>query len=218
MLSGSQPNSFMKNSLTLLFLSILMTSFQAVQAQKFGHINSAQLIEAHPKVVTANAELEAYRKSVMDPFEAKAKAFESKASFFMAEVNAGTLSKVTAQTRQEELQKEQQDLQTEQQQIEFAILQKREQLLQPILTEIDSIIQAVGKEGSYSMIFDTSVTGPLLFAQDSTAFMAEGSVRLQIILIQYPILRLRSEQVTSKEGKVRRKTFAENLMPGRMTN
>ena len=138
-----------------------MTSFQAVQAQKFGHINSAQLIEAHPKVVTANAELEAYRKSVMDPFEAKAKAFESKASFFMAEVNAGTLSKVTAQTRQEELQKEQQDLQTEQQQIEFAILQKREQLLQPILTEIDSIIQAVGKEGSYSMIFDTSVTGAL---------------------------------------------------------
>ena len=180
MLSGSQPNSFMKNSLTLLFLSILMTSFQAVQAQKFGHINSAQLIEAHPKVVTANAELEAYRKSVMDPFEAKAKAFESKASFFMAEVNAGTLSKVTAQTRQEELQKEQQALQTEQQQIEFAILQKREQLLQPILTEIDSIIQAVGKEGSYSMIFDTSVTGALLFAQDSDNLTETIKAKLKI--------------------------------------
>ena len=151
MLSGSQPNSFMKNSLTLLFLSILMTSFQAVQAQKFGHINSAQLIEAHPK-----------------------------ASFFMAEVNAGTLSKVTAQTRQEELQKEQQDLQTEQQQIEFAILQKREQLLQPILTEIDSIIQAVGKEGSYSMIFDTSVTGALLFAQDSDNLTETIKAKLKI--------------------------------------
>ena len=157
-----------------------MTSFQAVQAQKFGHINSAQLIEAHPKVVTANAELEAYRKSVMDPFEAKAKAFESKASFFMAEVNAGTLSKVTAQTRQEELQKEQQDLQTEQQQIECAILQKREQLLQPILTEIDSIIQAVGKEGSYSMIFDTSVTGALLFAQDSDNLTETIKAKLKI--------------------------------------
>ena len=91
-----------------------------------------------------------------------------------------TLSKVTAQTRQEELQKEQQDLQTEQQQIEFAILQKREQLLQPILTEIDSIIQAVGKEGSYSMIFDTSVTGALLFAQDSDNLTETIKAKLKI--------------------------------------
>ncbi|MDZ4747059.1 MAG: OmpH family outer membrane protein [Saprospiraceae bacterium] len=169
----------MKNSLKLFLLTILMTSFQAVQAQKFGHLNSAQLIEAHPKVVSANTELEAYRKSVMDPFESKAKAFESKASFFMAEVNAGTLSKVTAQTRQEDLQKEQQDLQTEQQQIEFAILQKREQLLQPILTEIDTVIQAIGKEGNYTFIFDTSVTGALLFTQDSENLTETIKAKLQ---------------------------------------
>ena len=165
--TGFQYPNFMKNRLILLFLSVTLVSFQSLQAQKFGHLNSSQLIEAHPKVVTANAELEDFRKSVMDPFQAKVKAFESKASFFMEEVNAGTLSKVTAQTRQEELQKEQQDLQTEQQQIEFSIMQKREQLLQPILTEIDSIIQVIGKEGSYTMIFDTSVSGALLFAQDS---------------------------------------------------
>ena len=157
----------MKNRLILLSLAILLSAFGTLQAQKFGHLNSAQLIEAHPKVVTANGELEAFRKSVMDPFEAKAKAFQSKAAFFMEEVNAGTLSKVTAQTRQEELQKEQQDLQTEEQQIEFSILQTREQLLQPILTEIDSIIQTVGKEGGYTFIFDTSVSGAILFAPDS---------------------------------------------------
>jgi outer membrane protein len=157
----------MKKSLILSVVFLILASVQSLQAQKFGHLNSAQLIEAHPKVAGANSELEAFRKSVMDPFEAKAKAFESKASFFMEEVNAGTLSKVTAQTRQEELQKEQQDLQTEQQQIEFSIMQKREQLLQPILTEIDSIIQVIGKEGSYTMIFDTSVSGALLFTQES---------------------------------------------------
>lgn len=157
----------MRNRFLLLSVIVLLTAFQGLQAQKFGHINSAQLIEAHPKVVTANAELETFRKSVMEPFAAKAKAFESKYSFFLEEVNAGTLSKITAQTRQEELQKEQQELQTEEQQIEFSILQKREQLLQPILTDIDSIIQAVGKEGSYTFIFDTSVSGALLFAPDT---------------------------------------------------
>ena len=157
----------MKNFIGLLSLVLLLASFQTMTAQKFGHVNSALIIQSHPKVITANAELETFRKSVMDPFEAKAKAFESKATFFQEEMTAGTLSKVTAQTRQEELQKEQQDLTTEQQQIEFSIMQKREQLLQPILSEVDSIIQTIGKEGSYTIIFDTSVQGALLFAQES---------------------------------------------------
>jgi outer membrane protein len=150
-----------------LSLILLLAFVQTVAAQKFGHVNSALIIQGHPKVLAANAELETFRKSVMDPFEVKAKAFESKATFFQEEMSAGTLSKVTAQTRQEELQKEQQDLTTEQQQIEFSIMQKREQLLQPILSEVDSIIQTIGKEGSYTIIFDTSVQGALLFAQES---------------------------------------------------
>jgi outer membrane protein len=157
----------MKNFVGLFSLVLLLASFQTMTAQKFGHVNSALIIQGHPKVATANAELEAFRKSVMDPFEVKAKAFESKAIFFQEEMTAGTLSKVTAQTRQEELQKEQQDLTTEQQQIEFSIMQKREQLLQPILAEVDTIIQTIGKEGSYTIIFDTSVQGALLFAQES---------------------------------------------------
>lgn len=161
----------MKNYFSLISLVLLLASFQTMSAQKFGHVNSALLIQAHPKVLTANAELEAFRKSVMDPFEVKAKAFESKATFFQEEINAGTLSKVTAQSRQEELQKEQQALSTEQQQIEFSIMQKREALLQPILTEIDTIIQGIGKDGNYLIIFDTSVQGALLFAQGSDDLM-----------------------------------------------
>lgn len=149
----------------MLTLCHLMGS-EAV-AQKFGHINTAVVIESHPKVAGANTELEAFRKSVMDPFEAKAKAFESKYLFFLEEVNAGTLSKVSASTRQAELQQEQEALQTEEQQIQFSVMQKREALLQPILTEVDSIIQSIGKEGKYTMIFDTSVNGALLFAQES---------------------------------------------------
>ena len=168
----------MKNHFGLLCL-VLLVSFQTMSAQKFGHVNSAMLIQGHPKVVSANAELEAFRKSVMDPFEVKAKSFESKATFFQEEINAGTLSKVTAQSRQEELQKEQQALTTEQQQIEFSIMQKREALLQPILTEIDSIIQTIGKEGSYMIIFDTSVQGALLFAQESEDLMDEVKAKIK---------------------------------------
>ena len=157
----------MKSRFLLLPFVLVLFSLQALQAQKFGHVNSGKLIEAHPGIATANSDLEAFQKSVMDPFNAKTKAFESKYNFFMAEVNAGTLSKVSAQTRQEELQKEQDGLNTEQQQIQFSVMQKREALLKPILAEIDSVLQIVGKEGKYTMIFDDNVSGAILYAPDA---------------------------------------------------
>ena len=147
-----------------ILLALCVISFQGLQAQRYGHVNSALLVESHPRVATANTELDEFRKSVSAPFEAKTKTFQSKYEFFMQEMNAGTLSKVSAQTRQEELQKEQDALNTEGQQIQFSIMQKREQLLQPILAQVDSVIQVVAKEGKYTMIFDNSVNGALLYA------------------------------------------------------
>ena len=147
-----------------ILIAFCMLTLQALQAQRYGHVNSALLVESHPGVATANTELEAFRKSVSDPFDAKTRTFQSKYEFFMQEMNAGTLSKVSAQTRQEELQKEQDALNTEGQQLQFSIMQKREQLLQPILANVDSIIQVVAKEGKYTMIFDNSISGALLYA------------------------------------------------------
>lgn len=157
----------MKSFLITLILATGLFSAQLATAQKFGHINSALIIEKHPDVDSANIHLESFRKSLSDPFEVKARAFQSKYQFYLEEMQAGTLSKVSAQSRQEALQKEQDELKTEEQQIQFAIMQKREQLLQPMLAEVDSVIQAVGKEGKYTLIFDSSVAGALLYAIES---------------------------------------------------
>jgi len=157
----------MKMKHLLMILVTLGSALQVASAQKFGHINSALIIEMHPKVSTANGELEAFQKSLLDPFEVKAKAFQGKYTTFLEETAAGTLSQVMAETKQNELRTQQQELGEEEQQIQFKILQKREALLQPILAEIDSIIQAIGKEGKYTMIFDVSVAGALLYAEES---------------------------------------------------
>ena len=96
-----------------------------LDAQKFGYINSALIIQAHPKVATANAELEAFQKSLLDPFTLKAKAFEEKYKMYLEQAAAGTLSKVDAEAKQAELTTEQQALNTEDQQIQFQLLQKK---------------------------------------------------------------------------------------------
>ncbi len=167
------------NKLFLFCLIAFLVSTQQINAQKFGHINSAQIIEGHPSIGLANTQLETFQKSLLDPLELKARDFETKYRAFLEEANNGTLSQVVTQTKQAELQTEQEALATEEQQIKFKVMQKREELLQPILTEVDSIIQDLGKEGNYTMIFDTSVSGALLFAEDGNDLTEVVKARLK---------------------------------------
>ena len=169
----------MKYKLSLLSLLVFIALSSQMNAQKFGHINSAVIIQSHPMVATANTELEAYQKSQYDAFEVKTKDFETKYNAFMQEANSGTLSQVATQNKQMELQTMQDSLASEEQQIKFKVMQKRESLLQPILTEVDSVIQVIGKEGNYTMIFDTSVTGALLFAENANDLTEAVQARLK---------------------------------------
>ena len=148
----------------VIALVCFFASLHSIEAQKFGHINSALIIQDHPKVAAANLELENFQKLLADSFSIKVKGFEDKYRMFLEQSNSGTLSAVTMQTKQAELKTEQEALATEEQQLQFRLMQKREVLLKPILAEIDGYIQAIGKEGKYTMIFDTSVGGGLLFA------------------------------------------------------
>lgn len=154
----------MKMKVFISLFAFFIAGLQLVTAQKFGHINSALIIEQHPNVSAANAELEIFQKMLSDSFAIKVAAFEAKYKKFLEDANNGSLSQVASETRQNELRAEQQALGTEEQQLKFRLLQKREELLKPILTEVDAIIQAIGKEGNYTMIFDTSVAGAVLFA------------------------------------------------------
>jgi Skp family chaperone for outer membrane proteins len=162
--------------LLAVFISIAALSF----GQKFGHVNSALIVQNHPGIPAANTELDAFRKSLTDPFDAKTKAFQSKYQFFMEEMEAGTLSKVSSQSRQAELQKEQDDLNKEGQQIQYSIMQKRDLVLQPILAQVDSIISVVGKEGKYTMIFDDSANGALLFSNPADDLTDQVKVKCGI--------------------------------------
>lgn len=155
----------MKFKIIIALLFFFASSIQVISAQKFGHINSALIIRDHPKVAAANLELENFQKLLADSFEIKVKAFEAKYKTFLEQSNTGTLSAVAIQNSQAELKTLQEALATEEQQLQFRMVQRREALLKPILSDIDGFIQAIGKEGNYTMIFDTSVGGALLFAE-----------------------------------------------------
>ena len=169
----------MMNKLILLCLITFFAGALQAQVQKLGHVNSATVIQGHPAISSANSQLEAYQKSLTDPFEVKSKDFEAKYHAYVEQANSGTLSQNATQTKQAELQTLQDSLASEQDQIKFKVMQKREELLQPILTEVDSVIQLIGKEGKYTMIFDTSVSGALLFAEEADDLTTAVQARLK---------------------------------------
>lgn len=157
----------------LLFLAI------GVQAQKFGYLNSAQLLSELPEVKAADSELETYQKQLMSSGEAMVKAFESKYNQYAKEASEGLLSKVQMQEKEGELGLEQQKIQQYEVEVQQKIVKKREQLYQPILDKVKVAIEAVGKEKGYTMIFDAS-NGTILHANDSDDVMGLVKAKLGI--------------------------------------
>ena len=169
----------MKKYIKLTFLLLFFVMFTtAAFAQKYGHLNSGNLLAQMPEAEKANTTLKTYQEQLVKQHEAKLADFQTRGAKFMQEYNEGNLTMVVAQQKQAAFQKEQEELIKGEQEIMLKVQKRREELLKPILTKVDEAIQAVGKENNYKMIFDTSIMNALLFVQDSDDVMALVKAKL----------------------------------------
>lgn len=145
---------------------LMVTCVSAQKAAKFGHVSTAAILEMMPEVEIADAKLAAFQEGLIKGGESKVKAFEENLKKYQEDMAAGTLSKVQQADREAALAKEQEAIRQYEAQVQLQVMQKREELLGPILKKLDEAIQAVGKEGGYTFIFDSSVSGTLLYAMD----------------------------------------------------
>lgn len=159
-------------------LSLLLISVSAF-SQKFGYINSSELLIGLPEVKAADSQLETFQKQLMSKGEAMVKEWQTKYQSVAAEAQSGTLSQVQIAAKESELNTEQQNIQKYEVEVSQKLAQKREELYKPILEKVTNVIKALGKEQGYTMIFDTS-TGGLLHAKDSENLMTEVKKKLGI--------------------------------------
>ena len=162
------------------FFTLLVATFclaSTSMAQKFAHINSQQLLVESPLVKTADTELAAFQEGLISVGKGMVKDFETAYGTYVAEVEAGGLSKVQMTQREEQLGKQQEAIQKYEIEVQQRIAQKREELYKPILDKAKVAIEAIGKEGSYTMIFDTS-TNALLFAVESEDILPKVKAKL----------------------------------------
>ncbi|MEM8527716.1 MAG: OmpH family outer membrane protein [Bacteroidota bacterium] len=148
-------------------LAIALLSTTALNAQKYGHLNSGNLLQELPAVKSANTQLEAYQKQLVKKGEEMATAFQTKLNAYLQKAQSGELSQVQMQEQEGALSKERETIVQYEQEVIMKVQQKRQELLEPILKKVDEAVQAVGKENGYQMIFDTSLVNAIMFVRES---------------------------------------------------
>lgn len=139
----------------LLAVLIALPMCLSAQALKFGNVNSQKLFELMPEKATAEKTLADVSKKYEDEFKKLQDEFNKKYTDFQA-LDASTPQSIKDR-RMQELQENQTKIQNFQQMASQDLQKQQEALLAPISEKLTQAIQAVGKEGGYTYIFDLSI-------------------------------------------------------------
>jgi len=160
-----------KQLLTAVLLIISVASF----AQKFGHINSVDLLALMPEIKRADAELDKYKKALEEQNTAMYKEYQTKVADY--QTNEGSMADAIKEVKQKEILDLEQRIQGFQVGAQEKLAKKKENLYNPTLKKAEDAIKSVAQDNGYGYVFDTSL-GSLIFAQEADDIMSLVKKRL----------------------------------------
>lgn len=146
--------------LSIIVLIFVGSSAAIAQKNKFGHINSNQLLQMMPERDSAKAAIEYHAKELEQQLQSMQTELETKYSEYIEKQK--TYSDIVKKTKEEELTQMQQRVQNFQTTAQQDLQTKEQQLLKPIIEKAQNAIQKVSKSEGYTYVFDTS-TGAVLY-------------------------------------------------------
>jgi outer membrane protein len=152
----------------LALIAVLLISFSTANAQKFGHIDSGDLLELMPEVKGADSSLAIYQKSLEDSYNNMITEYQTKLADFQK--NEKTLQDYQKELKQQELLDLQNRIQSFQDGAQEKLQTKKQEIYSPILKKAEDAVKAVAKENGYAYVFDTSI-GAVIYAQDADNIM-----------------------------------------------
>ena len=152
--------------------------FTTANAQKFGHVNSQEIIQAMPEFTTANAELEKLSQQYETELKQMQEELQKKAEQF--EKEEATLPDNIKQRRNQELQDLYQRIQQTYQDNQQALNKAQSEKLQAITVKVRDAIKVIGQEGGYVYIMDMGSGIPYISTTLSTDVTAQVKAKLGI--------------------------------------
>lgn len=150
--------------------------FTTANAQKFGHLNAQEVIQAMPEFTKARTEIDALTKtyetdlkSMQEELQKKAEAYEKEQASLPANIK---------ERREKELQDMYQKIQQTYQDNQQALAKEQNEKMQVIQTKVLDAIKAVGQEGNYVYIMDIASGVPYISSTLSTDVTAQVKAKL----------------------------------------
>lgn len=166
----------MKQFFFVLFLTTCAVS--SAFAQKYGHVNFGNLLSLMPDVKTAEAGLQAYEKEQIAIGEKMVADF--KKEYAETEAKVGDLTPKELKAIQEKLKNDELAIQRFEQNMGNKVEVKRQELLGPIIKKAKEAVNAVAEAQNYALVFDSSIFGMVMFAEDTTDLLPEVKKHLGI--------------------------------------
>ncbi len=141
--------------LLLLVAAALLFSIGTADAQKYGHVNSGEILEVMPGIDSLQIKLRAFQEDLQTMYESMMTEYQQKKDKFDREV--GTMSSAVRQLREKELQDLATRIQEFQSNAQDDLEDKQYELAKPFQDAIQNAIDKVAKANGYAYIFDTKI-------------------------------------------------------------
>lgn len=170
-------NKFMKSFLLAAILTVGLST--GIQAQKFGYINSQELLSQLPEVKESTANIETLKKQLQKKGQDMVASLQQKYTALQQDQEQGRLSPVQLETEANKLREEEAQIAQFEQTSQQKIYDKTELLLSPIQEKVNNAIKEVAQDNGYTYIFDTSL-GMVLYADPGADVSAQVKAKLGI--------------------------------------
>jgi len=146
----------------ILFFFLPLSVFG--QQDKFGNINTNDLLSSMPEIVAAKAVLDSMTKKAQTTLKSLEDEYQQKTSDY--ENNSATWTDAEKKSKATEITQLQQRATQYQTDAKEELEKKQDEKMTPIINKVKDAIKQVAKEGGYTYIFDTA-GGMVLYAIDS---------------------------------------------------
>ena len=146
---------------------VLMVIGTSIHAQKFGYINSQEIITSMPAVKEANSEIETLSKQLEKKGQEMVTAFQTKYQNLQTMQANGEIAPKQLELEAAKLDEERKKIADFEATSKSKLDKKSEDLFVPIQERINQAIKDIAAEHGYTYIFDTSL-GIILYADEST--------------------------------------------------
>ena len=167
----------MKKAIKLTLAVALVMGSTTLFAQKFGRINTQEIIMSMPETKAMQTNMETYAKELQDNIETmNVQDFQK---------NFNTLSDALKEMKQKELEDMRNRTQEFQERAQQEYQKKQNELLAPIIDKAKAAIDKVSAANAYTVVFDTS-TGSLAYFDEATLTDIAPQVKKELGITDAP--------------------------------